>query len=125
MPDSYNLVVNIAHPKVQALLAELKEQTGNSLDELNRQVEALRKEQAAAKDSKPVESEAKNGEDKEEKRDLTKEIAALREQIKQHYTGKAAGNEKVSQLVDIALLASGMLKGEALAKFVNRSVELL
>ena len=119
MPDSYNLVVNIAHPKVQALLADLKAATGNSLDDLNQQVEALRKEQAAEKDKK---DEPKEG---EEKRDLTKEIAALREQIKKHYTDKAADNDKVSQLVDIALLASGMLKGEALAKFVNRSVELL
>ena len=119
MPDSYNLVVNIAHPKVQALLAEIKEATGNSLDDLNQQVEALRKEQAAEKDKK---DEPKEG---EEKRDLTKEIAALREQIKQHYTDAAKANDKVSQLLDIAFLASGLLKGEALAKFVNRSVELL
>ena len=122
MPDSYNLVVNIAHPKVQALLAEIKEATGNSLDDLNQQVEALRKEQAAAKDNN---SEAKLGEQEGEKRDLTKEIAALREQIKQHYTDAAKANDKVSQLLDIAFLASGLLKGEALAKFVNRSVELL
>ena len=122
MPDSYNLVVNIAHPKVQALLAEIKEATGNSLDDLNQQVEALRKEQAAEKDKK---DEPKEG---EPKRDLTKEIAALREQIKQHYQGEAIQGElrdKVSQLLDIAFLASGLLKGEALAKFVNRSVELL
>ena len=119
MPDSYNLVVNIAHPKVQALLAEIKQATGNSLDELNQQVEVLRKEQEAQKDKK---DEPKDG---EEKRDLTKEIAALREQIKQHYEGKAKENDKVSQLLDIAFLASGLLKGEALAKFVNRSVELL
>ncbi len=34
-------------------------------------------------------------------------------------------DERIKQLIDIALLASGQLKGEALAKFVNRSVELL
>ena len=119
MPDSYNLVVNIAHPKVQALLAEIKQATGNSLDELNQQVEVLRKEQEAQKHKK---DEPKEG---EEKRDLTKQIAALREQIKQYYEGKAKENDKVSQLLDIAFLASGLLKGEALAKFVNRSVELL
>jgi molecular chaperone HtpG len=124
MPDSYNLVVNIAHPKVQALLAEIKQATGNSLDELNQQVEVLRKEQQAEKEAKDK-SEANIGEQESEKRDLTKEIAALREQIKQHYEGKAKENDKVSQLLDIAFLASGLLKGEALAKFVNRSVELL
>jgi molecular chaperone HtpG len=37
----------------------------------------------------------------------------------------AGENEKLHQLFDIALLASGLLKGEALAKFVNRSVEML
>ena len=36
-----------------------------------------------------------------------------------------AEDERLKQLIDIALLASGQLKGEALAKFVNRSVELL
>ena len=123
MPDSYNLVVNIAHPKVQALLADIKANNGEAnLGELYQQIEALRKEQAAEKDKK---DEPKEG---EEKRDLTKEIAALREQIKQHYQGEAIHGElrdKVSQLLDIAFLASGLLKGEALAKFVNRSVELL
>ena len=123
MPDSYNLVVNIAHPKVQALLADIQANNGEAnLGELYQQVEALRKEQAAEKDKK---DEPKEGEDK---RDLTKEIAALREQIKQHYQGEAIQGElrdKVSQLLDIAFLASGLLKGEALAKFVNRSVELL
>ena len=123
MPDSYNLVVNIAHPKVQALLADIKANNGEAnLGELYQQIEALRKEQAAEKDKK---DEPKEG---EEKRDLTKEIAALREQIKQHYQGEAIHGElrdKVSQLLDIAFLASGLLKGEALAKVVNRSVELL
>jgi len=69
MPDSYNLVVNIAHPKVQALLEQIKANNDDANhDELN---------------------------------------------------------SKVNQLLDIAFLASGLLKGEALAKFVNRSVELL
>ena len=49
----------------------------------------------------------------------------MREQIKQHYTDAAKSNDKVSQLLDIAFLAAGLLKGEALAKFVNRSIELL
>ena len=131
MPDSYNLVVNIAHPKVQALLAEIQANNGEAnLGELYQQVEALRKEQAAQKDSEAKLGEPENPEAKlgEPKRDLTKEIAALREQIKQHYQGEAIQGElrdKVSQLLDIAFLASGLLKGEALAKFVNRSVELL
>ncbi len=34
-------------------------------------------------------------------------------------------NEKISQLIDIALLQNGMLKGEALTKFVKRSVSMI
>ena len=44
--------------------------------------------------------------------------------VKTVYT-LANEDERMKQLIDIALLASGQLKGEALAKFVNRSVELL
>jgi molecular chaperone HtpG len=56
---------------------------------------------------------------------ITKDLAALKQQIKHAYAQHAKNEDKVSQLIDIALLASGMLKGEALAKFVNRSVDLL
>jgi len=126
MPDSYNLVVNIAHPKVQALLAEINANRGEAnLGELYQQIEVLRKEEAAAKEAANDKGDANLGEQDTEKRDFPKEIAALREQIKQHYTESAKANDKVSQLLDIAFLASGLLKGEALAKFVNRSVELL
>ena len=37
----------------------------------------------------------------------------------------AAGNNLVRQLVDLALLSNNMLKGEALSRFVKRSVDLL
>ena len=37
----------------------------------------------------------------------------------------AKGNERVHQLIDLALLQNGLLTGEALTRFVKRSVELL
>jgi molecular chaperone HtpG len=37
----------------------------------------------------------------------------------------AAGNKLVKQLIDLALLANNMLRGEDLTKFVKRSVELI
>ena len=55
----------------------------------------------------------------------SKELAALKMQLKEQYTAYAASSEKIHQLIDIAMLAAGQLKGEALAKFVNRSIELL
>ena len=64
-------------------------------------------------------------EEKDAVTNVTKELADLRNQLKGVYAAHAEKNEKVHQLIDIALLASGLLKGEALAKFVNRSVEML
>ena len=85
MPDSYNLVVNTAHPLIQELVAK------ETSEQVNEEVE---------KDGK--------------KETVVKTVCAL-----------SGEDERLKQLIDIALLASGQLKGEALAKFVNRSVELL
>ena len=85
MPDSYNLVVNTAHPLIQELVGkEVSEQ-------VNEEVEKDGKKETVLKTVCKLEGE----------------------------------DERLKQLIDIALLASGLLKGEALAKFVNRSVELL
>ena len=89
MPDSYNLVVNTAHPLIQELVNK----------ETSEQVEE--------------EVEKKDG-DETKKETVIKTVCKLEGE-----------DERIKQLIDIALLASGQLKGEALAKFVNRSVELL
>lgn len=89
LPDSYNLVVNTAHPLIQELVNK----------ETSEQVEE--------------EVEKKDG-DETKKETVIKTVCKLEGE-----------DEKIKQLIDIALLASGQLKGEALAKFVNRSVELL
>ena len=64
-------------------------------------------------------------EEKDAVTNVTKELAALKQQLKEQYGAYATSSEKIHQLIDIAMLAAGQLKGEALAKFVNRSVELL
>ena len=92
MPDSYNLVLNTAHPLIQELIGKM------TSEEVSKEVE------------KKAEKEGE---------EPTKETV-----IETVYSLKGE-DERLKQLVDIALLASGQLKGEALAKFVNRSVELL
>ncbi|MBQ2520897.1 MAG: molecular chaperone HtpG [Paludibacteraceae bacterium] len=100
MPDQYNLVINTAHPLIQELVGK------ETSEQVNEVVE------------KPSDSSDKSdSSDNSEK--TTKETV-----IKTVYT-LSGEDERLKQLIDIALLASGQLKGEALAKFVNRSVELL
>lgn len=97
MPDSYNLVINTAHPLIQELVAK----------ETSEQVEE--KPTPA-----PSQKEGKEGSEEPKNETVIKTVYKLEGE-----------DERLKQLIDIALLASGQLKGEALAKFVNRSVELL
>jgi molecular chaperone HtpG len=55
-------------------------------------------------------------------RQLKQEIG---KKSKEEAAAFAAGDSKLKQVVDLALLANGMLKGEALNNFIKRSVELL
>ena len=102
MPDSYNLVLNTSHPLIQELIAKMTSE----------QVE----ENPSDTSDK---SDVSDSSDTSASSDTKKEPV-----IKTVYT-LSGEDERLKQLIDIALLASGKLKGEALAKFVNRSVELL
>ena len=98
MPDQYNLVVNTAHPLIQELFGKM---TSEEVEEV---VE------------KEADKAAENTENKDEK---------VKETVKKTVYTLSGEDERLHQLTDIALLASGQLKGESLAKFVNRSVSLL
>lgn len=126
MPDQYNLVVNAAHPLVKDLLQTIQTALADKVAPLDEQIAAKETEkeqlQAAQKDKK---QEELTEEEKNAVTEVTKTLADLRNGKKQLYADYAKENKEISQLVDIALLASGLLKGEALAAFVNRSVSLL
>lgn len=126
MPDQYNLVINTANPKVAALLQDINTACADKTTPLLEQITAKQQEEndlrAAQKDKKEVDL---TQEEKDAVTNVTKELAALRQQLKEQYGEYAAASDKVHQLIDIAMLASGQLKGEALAKFVSRSVEML
>jgi molecular chaperone HtpG len=126
MPDSYNLVVNTGHPLIEKLLKEEESATEAEItplkaqySELNSKVEALK---AAHKDKKDEEIPTA---EKEELDELHKKLDEISEKEKAVYKAYGDENKQVSQLIDLALLAHNMLKGEPLAKFVKRSVELM
>ncbi len=126
MPDSYNLVVNTAHPLIEKLLKEEETATLAEItplraqyDELSKRSDALHNAHTGKKDEEIPTTE------KDELNELSKQMDAISEQEKAIYSNYAAGNKLVSQLIDLALLANNMLKGEPLARFVKRSVELM
>ncbi|MDD3078595.1 MAG: molecular chaperone HtpG [Paludibacter sp.] len=126
MPDSYNLVINTAHPLIDKLLKD--EETACSaevapmateLNEVKAKHDQLKESQKDKKDEEIPAAE------KDELAALDKQISELEDKKKSVYKGFATENKQVRQLIDLALLANNMLKGEALANFVKRSVELM
>ncbi|MFZ4725460.1 MAG: molecular chaperone HtpG [Paludibacter sp.] len=126
MPDSYNLVVNTAHPLVEKLLKDEEEACGLGIAPISFELAEVKAKQNKLKDShKGKKDEEIPTVEKSELEDLQKTIDQLTDNKKAILKSFAADNKQVRQLIDLALLASNMLKGEALAKFVKRSVELL
>ena len=62
---------------------------------------------------------------KDELKDVEKKLEEQRNQKNNILNEYAAGNKVVHQLIDLALLQNGMLKGEALTNFVKRSIEMI
>lgn len=126
MPDSYNLVVNTAHPLIEKLLENEESATGEKVAPIAQELADMQRKhdelKATHKDKKDEEIPTA---EKEELESLQKKIDELATAKKEVYKAYAGENKQVSQLIDLALLANNMLKGEALAKFVKRSVELL
>jgi molecular chaperone HtpG len=126
MPDSYNLVVNTAHPVIEKLLEDEEAACGASIapyiDELafaESKKAVLKENQKGKKDEEIPTTE------KTQVEELEKQIQELSDKKKAVLKSFANDNNQVRQLIDLALLANNMLKGEALANFVKRSVELL
>ena len=126
MPDSFNLVVNTAHPVIEKLLSE-EEEVCNSqvspfiseLSEVKAKHDKLKESHNGKKDEEIPATE------KDELSQLAKQMDEIGDKKKSVYKVFAAENKQVRQLIDLALLANNMLKGEALANFVKRSVELM
>jgi molecular chaperone HtpG len=126
LPDSYNLVVNIAHPLVKRIVAQKHEKLEAELAPAQKDLSKFKSEKESLKKLKEGKKEE---EIPQEEKDLLKEtedkIAELEESRRKKLEAFGAGNELAKELVDLALLANNMLRGEALNNFVKRSVELL
>ncbi|MBN2523973.1 MAG: molecular chaperone HtpG [Bacteroidales bacterium] len=126
MPDSYNLVVNGNHTLILRLNDELEKKLSGDLKKIDEKIKPLNDNKAkldkAVKDKK--EEEIKQ-EDKDRIEELTKKISELQEKKNKLLKKFGNDNKLVKQLIDLALLANGMLKGEELTKFVKRSIELM
>jgi len=126
MPDSYNLVVNTAHPVIEKLLADEEAACGTEVAPLVTEIALTESQNSALKENhKGKKDEEIPVAEKAQVEEFEKKIQELTDQKKAVLKAFATENKQVRQLIDLALLANNMLKGEALANFVKRSVELL
>lgn len=126
LPDSYNLIVNTDHPLSQKVIADTesacKSELTPILDELKTVNEEIERLQEAKKDKKDDEIPVADKEALKHAEEKAKELRAKESGILKTYADRTP---LVRQLVDLALLSNNMLKGEALSKFIKRSVEML
>lgn len=126
LPESLNLVINTAHPLVKKVFADKEENIGEELAAINDTLanqKIEREELEKAKEGKKDEEVPQA--DKEKLDDLNKHIAEAEQEKQNRLKAFGKDSQLAKQLVDLALLSNGMLKGEALDKFVRRSVELI
>ena len=126
MPDAFNLVLNSDHPLIKHVLEDGKTACAAELQPVESELKGLEARLAALHQSqngkKPEEIS------QEEKDDLKNTEHSIEEQSTKKngiIAAYAAGNKVVHQLIDLALLQNGMLKGAALDSFLKRSVDLI
>lgn len=126
MPDMYSLVLNSDHKLIKDILSDENKACNSELepaqaemDTINLQRQELQKKHESQKDEEIPASE------KDELETLNKKWNDLKQHKEDILTNYAAQNKVVRQLIDLALLQNGMLKGEALNNFVKRSLDLI
>jgi len=126
MPDSYNIVLNSDHPLVKKVLEDSEAATTEALKPIEAELKGQEARLAAiraAQDKKKWDEITQ--EEKDQKAEAEKAVQAEKDKKTAVIADYAKGNSIVHQLIDLALLQNGMLKGEALDKFLKRSVELI
>ena len=126
MPDSYTLVVNSDHPLVKKVLEDTNANTTEKLKPILSEIKGQEARLAALHQSQSgKKAEEITQEEKDDVKNTETAISEQRSKKTEILSEYAKGNKVVHQLIDLALLQNGMLKGEALAEFVKRSVELI
>lgn len=126
MPDSYTIVLNSDHKLIKSILEDEKAKCAEQLKPVDSEIKGLEARLAALRQTqngkKPEEI---TQEEKDDVKNTEKSVAEQRDKKKKIIADYAKDNRIVHQLIDLALLQNGMLKGAALDSFLKRSVDLI
>ncbi|MBR5532847.1 MAG: molecular chaperone HtpG [Bacteroidales bacterium] len=126
MPDSYCMIINTENPVSKKVVEQIengcKKEVMPIIDniaKLNNEIETLKASHQGKKEEEIPVAE------KEDIKNKENEVSELRKKENEILVKYGSENNLVKQLIDLALLSNNMLKGEALSKFIKRSVDLL
>ena len=126
MPDSMNIVLNSDHPLVKRVLDETNAATADELKPVESELKGQEARLTAIRQSQEKKkADELTQEEKDDKTNTEKAIQEQKDKKQQILAGFAQNNDIVHQLIDLALLQNGMLKGEALDRFLKRSIDLI
>ena len=126
MPDSYNLVLNSDHPLIKKVLDDCESNTAEALKPIESEIKGQEARLAALRQSQDKKKpEEITQEEKDDVKNTEKTLEEEKNKKREIFANYAKGNSIVHQLIDLALLQNGMLKGAALDKFLKRSIELI
>lgn len=126
MPNMFNLVLNTDHKLVKQVLNDAESACAEQLVPVEGEIATLKlRESELHKAHEGKKDEEIPTAEKDELKDIDKKLDDKKQEKNGIINAYATGNKVVHQLIDLALLQNGMLKGEALTNFVKRSIELI
>ena len=126
MPDTYTIVLNSDHAIIKQILNESNASTAEKLQPIRSEIKGLQAREAALRQEqgkKKPEEVTQN--EKDELKNTEDELTKQRNEKNTVIADYAKNNNAIHQLIDLALLQNGLLKGAALDKFIKRSVDLI
>jgi len=126
MPDMYTLVLNTDAPLIKQVLEDSEAETLEKIRPIEAEIKGLTARQSVMRQEQDKKKyDELTQEEKDEMKKVGDDIQAQRDQKNEILAAYGKDSERVHQLIDLALLQNGMLRGEALTKFVRRSVDFI
>ena len=126
MPDTYTIVLNSDHAIIKQILSESNTSTAEKLQPIRSEIKGLQAREAALRQAQGKQKrEEVTQNEKDELKNTEEELTKQRNEKNTVIADYAKNNNAIHQLIDLALLQNGLLKGAALDKFIKRSVDLI
>ena len=126
MPDHFTIAVNGNHPIVIDILSDVEKAYGDKLKTTTKKIDAAVAEEERFEETvRSKKEEELTAEEKSMREELSKKVVTLRDERNERLREIGSENKLVKQIIDLALLTNGMLKGKNLTDFIQRSISLI